>query len=302
VEKIWRRRIGVISMPCRSVCAGLISLGAIRRDLEREEANYISGHYEALHRAANTSLQSSETSQVLVVDKNEKKWIFSEAMDGLIKVNDASYKTMVKRKGKLIPNPNGPTSTCITKANATDWRLEGFPVVESQDFDADLIEADYSFIPGCEGGIHTPNLSRSYGGVLLVGAAEGKDSEYVKSLQATKIGQEERLISLADLLTLHPGRAEIQRVDFCSQQNLEIKKGSYHLVIADGALAFHRAVQCFKDSDIVGVVSRDEPADNIISVAAKLDDLERFYNPIEECHEFGSLNGVIGVRMMESQK
>jgi hypothetical protein len=45
-NNLQQRRIALISMPCDSAAAGLISLGALIRDLENPDSNYIDGQRE----------------------------------------------------------------------------------------------------------------------------------------------------------------------------------------------------------------------------------------------------------------
>src|ERR1700693_5478176 len=43
-----RRRIGIVSMPCESAGAGLVTLGAIRRRLTLDDANDALSHFERI--------------------------------------------------------------------------------------------------------------------------------------------------------------------------------------------------------------------------------------------------------------
>ncbi len=52
------RRLGLISLPSDSAAAGLVTLGALLRDLENPNANDIAGHYAALARHAQQYLTS----------------------------------------------------------------------------------------------------------------------------------------------------------------------------------------------------------------------------------------------------
>jgi hypothetical protein len=58
------RRISLVSMPCDSAGAGLVTLGAMIRDLGNSAANDSDGHYDALLRHARQFLDETEGRRV----------------------------------------------------------------------------------------------------------------------------------------------------------------------------------------------------------------------------------------------
>jgi len=286
----WKRRIGVISMPCSSVGAPLIALGAVRKDLERDNANNIYGHFESLCRARDVYLADKSNSKGVVIDSStpkHKKWKFFGGSSSEISVIDSSYKEEVRRKGVLVPNPNGPCKRFITEGNSRCWKFEGEQVVETSDLQSQILKEDYSGFPWAEEAIKDVNLSRSYSGLLLVGDGEGFETKYMQEVYSIKFIKGEQSVSLGKLLTLHPKGSDISRLVFSNHKAIEYYKGSHYLVIADGGSSFLKALSCFKESDVLGVISRDEPTQTLESIASKLAEIRRYYRDTDaEWHSY----------------
>lgn len=299
----WKRRVGIISTPCNSVCPALVSLGLLRKDLERETANNTDGHYDALFRAAEIYFSNPASDAVLIHNQGKKttKWKFKYAEDFGIFVL-ANHKENVKKKGKLVPNLNGPVTSLITKGNAHEWRLEGDPVVESNAEGA-LLEGDYNNIPECGGIIISENLRRSYSysGVLLVGGGKDRSSSYMNNIYEAGFGDVVEGKTLGDLLTLHTAGNMVKRLSFCNHINIDTQRKDYYLIIADGTQAFLKSLQYFRSSDVLGIFSRDEPAENLKNVAEKLADLERYYRPFDELGEKSISPKVIEYSLLEER-
>jgi hypothetical protein len=298
----WKRRVGVISMPCDTACSALICLGLLRKDLERETANNTRGHYDRLLRAADIYLSNPSLETVLINSqgKNITKWSFEGKTDVGIKVL-AGHKETVKKKGKHVLNPNGPITGYITESNAYQWRLEGDPVVETIGGGGALLQDDYSNITGCSGDIIAENLRRSFSGVLLAGKGEHRDTVYMTNIYEVGFGDEFQRKELGELLTLHTPGNMVKRLNFCNHLNIDKQGKDYYLVIADGTQAFLKALRYFRSSDVLGIFSRDEPAENLINVAENLADLERYYRPIDELGEKAILPKIIEYMILEER-
>ena len=274
----WKRRIGVVSMPCKSVGAPLIALGSLISDLEREDANNINGHYEALCRARDAYLENEADSNGFVINSQGKKHKFSGQVGSEeISVVVANYKEKVKKNGRLVTNPHGPCISFITENNAKDWRLYGEPVIETTKVDKTLNKNDYQFIDDVGCSILSDNLQRSYTGLLLVGDGEGLESNYMKSIYDISFSKDEYKNKLGKLLTLHSSSNEVTRITFCNKQHIDRQSREHYLVIADGASSFVKALSYFKNSDVIGVYSRDEPSDNLLNITSMLGELGRYY-------------------------
>jgi len=277
----WKRRLTLISMPCMSVAASLIALGSIRKDLERESSNNIAGHFDALCRARDSYFANPEVENSTVINNQGKSWKFYASTGEYISVCDGAYKEKIRRKGKLIPNPNGPCETFITVGNAKEWRLKGEPVIENKQPETFLNLADYHVIPECEGEIQHENLHRSYTNMLLIGDGEGRDTSYMDGIYSVNFQKDDITVSLGKLLTIHPNKNGVRRMDFCNKQKIDSQTTGYQLVIADGVSAFLGAISHFKNSDVIGVFSRDEPLENIERISNRLGEIGKYYVELE---------------------
>ncbi|RLA46243.1 MAG: hypothetical protein DRR42_18595 [Gammaproteobacteria bacterium] len=273
----WKRRIGLVSMPCKSVAAPLVALGALIRDLEREKADNINGHFNALCRTRDSYLENATITNGIVIDSRGNKCEFYGGDENEITVINANYKKSVRRKGRVIPNPNGPCKSFITSDNARQWRLQGASAIEINQAGNALNRKGYQFIHGCGSSILSENLQRSYTGLLLVGDGEGKDTAYMKEIYAIGFQIEKYKVSLGDLLTLHPPINGVTRIAFSNKQKIDHRRNEHYLVIADGASAFTRCLPQFRNSDVLGVYSRDEPIENLMNITSMLGELGRYY-------------------------
>jgi hypothetical protein len=297
----WKRRICLISMPCQSVAAPLLALGALRRDLERINANNYDGHFDALCRARDIYVENINISGGYVIDSKNKKWKFSSDMgnsNGIV-VTDTRHKEFVKRNGKLIENLNMPCKSLITKDNAKYWRLDGYSVVEADKADQKLSKNDYLVIPECDGSIDDMNLGRSYSGLLLVGDGEGHDTNYMQEIYKVTFYRNGQQVSLGKLLTLHPHKNGVARMAFCNHQKVDLQSNDHYLVVADGASAFLKSLSHFKMSDVIGVYSRDEPVENLAVISGKLGEISRYYEVFDNYPSFENKHPFIATRLMQ---
>lgn len=281
----WKRKIGLVSLPCKSTAAPLAALGAMIRDLERENANNIDGHFDALCRARDSNLENTDIKKNdIVIDKQGKKYKFSGCVgDTKIIATPANYRDKIKKKGRLITNPNGPCKSFITIDNAKDWRLEGSPVIETRESNTVLNKKNYQLINKFGSSIQSKNLQRSYTGLLLIGDGQGRTTGYMESIYSVCFNVGENLVSLGDLLTLHPQQNGVRRIAFCNKQKIDCQGFEHYLVITDGASAFVKALSHFKNSDVLGVYSRDEPSGNLMDIANILGELGRYYSTEKDC-------------------
>lgn len=295
----WKGRVCFVSMPCKSVAAAFIVLGALRKDLEKKDANNINGHFESLCRARDAFYNSPEIYDGCVRDKRNKKWKFFYREDGSLFVEDANYKKVVKRKGRMVQNPNGPVRQLITKDAATDWRLDGDAVIEIKEASAGLNKTDYKKIPGCTGLIDDNNLRKSYKGLLFVGDGKEKDSIYMRNIYDVKFGDNGQQISLGDLLTLHPSSNGVTRANFCNHSKVESQSKDHYLVVADGHSAILKALTHFSNSDIIGVYSRDDAIDGLMTIANRLGEIGRYYSRLEDSEFSGNFPSCVVCGCME---
>lgn len=277
---VKKRRLALISMPCKSIAAPLIALGTVRRELEYGKVS----HFDYLVNSIK-SLQSV-TKDIILVDQHGKKWKLSSInRDRSISVYDARYREYVKRKGKTVPNPNGIVTSVILEQYLSGWRIEGLPpVLTSKSIDSYI----YRHLSGCSGVIEEANLQTSFEQTLLLSDAVGKSTQSRGELEDVWFSLNERKTSLSELLTLNGSNDKIQRLVFSSLRSFNNSSltSTPAQVIADGSLSFLLALDRFRDSDVVGIISRDEQVANLDLVLDKLNELSRYYQVIDNIRQF----------------
>ena len=297
----WKRRVCFISIPCKTVAAPLLALGALRTDLERQNANNIDGHFDVLKRARDSYLENNDTSEPYLRDRNNNKWKFFNGENEINKfdVIDATYRPIIRRRGQQINNPNMQCRSSITKDNARHWRLEGYPVIETEQITNELNRNDYLLIPNCDGEIEDNNLSCSYNGLLLVGDGEGLHTNYMQEIYNVNFCKDDLSVSLGQLLTLHAENNSVKRISFCNEKKVSQQKDDYKLIVADGSIAFLNSLEHFKNCDVIGLFSRDEPIDNLVLLSNKLQEIKRYYKDIDIYLPFENMHPFINKYLIE---
>ena len=268
-----RRRIALVSMPCQSVAAPLVALGLLRRELELEDTNFFNRYFEYLLNEISVRQEKSE--QIILVDDNNKKWNLIQVNQGhSIKVCYSKYKESVKRRGRRIPNPNGQVVSTIMSSNARYWRLDGQPRLWcSEPLDYTI----YKYLIRNGGDIYEHNLQNYWRETVLLSNFVGKDSFFHKRISSIKFCFDEEEVGLDTLLTVNGVSPQITRVTLHSANELNSLNYSPKRVVVEGSLAFLKALEHFRESDIIGVISRDEPSSNLEQVMEKNHELSRYY-------------------------
>lgn len=255
------RRIAVISMPSDSAAAGLVTLGAMRRCLELDDANDTSLHYEKLLRLARERPREVTLRHATLPGV----WAF----DGF----NSSGHPMVKR---LHQRRNIPRDTALS------WRVHGEPPVVlipgRQVPNAQL----YTHLVTRGGEIRSSNLSESYSQVCLAGRGTG-EVPTKGSMDAIRFRENGAEADLSQLLTVQswmPGT--ISRVMFYNSRTeaFDRQSGKPQVVIADGDTSFLKVIDGtdFLESDVVGVVHRTMERHRLEAVGTKLENLRQWYD------------------------
>lgn len=281
-----KRKIGIVTTPCESTSASFIALGLLRKYLEVESANDCDFQFRLLQEASESfsNKTSANAEDGCVHDHLGKKWLFSCEQDipWTITVYDALYKAKVKRKGKYIDNPGGPCKCFIHKGNASQWRLPWQHVIHTNDDKHSLQRSIYQdLFPYFGNEILESNLARSYSGLLMVGDGLSANTAYMKKLRSIAFNHNGVWLSLPDLLTIEQTKNSVARMKFETTQRLNDMASDHITVVADGARAFMASVSKFKKSDVIGIISRDEPEDNLESVNELLATMKRYYTATE---------------------
>lgn len=287
------RRIGLLSMPCESEAAGIIALGALRSDLERTAANHIDTHFDLLLRVCRervaARLRHENSSDVPAWDVrnvlDDTLWRFAayNSDSDAIVLEQAKHRTVVRHKGRKIPNPHGACSRYIMRGQAIDWQLRNCALPQLPPDGKALEHFEYIDLPNCSGPILGENLHRSYDGLVLVGQGAARDSNYMQKFYASGFASANRLLPLGDLLTLHHGeRNYIRRLRFLNERAHEDEaEHAAWLVVADGISALLCAEKLFPASDIIGVCNRDASVAAIFQLKEWLNNMIRYYADID---------------------
>lgn len=294
------RRIGLLSVPCESEAAGLVALGAFRRDLESATANHIDSYFELLARSCREHLEalkreSAESEKSIsdvrnVLDNTRWRFATDNSSFDKIALEDSRHRPFIKRGGKLICNPNGTCRRYITRESALDWQLYNFPLPQIPSGGSALALLAYSALPFCNGQILDVNLCRSYDGLVLIGQGAARDSNYMQKYYSAGFVSGNRQHPLGELLTLHHSEnIYIRRLRFENERTLDQGAGHYaKLIVADGISALLCAEQMFPACDIIGVCNRDASVESIFQLKNWLNEKMRYYADADTSH------GVLG--------
>ena len=263
------RRIALVSMPCDSAAAGLITLGAMVRDLTIAESNDVDGHYEKLLQYASQYLKSCRQCDIVCDPvlkncgyiKRASGKLRSTQLRGTVEISDQT--DFEKREIKWIVR-DGRSNHFIetpTPAYAKTYFLEDESPVQWNQFGCELSAKIYEkLFNNCK--LLPENLISSFSGLCLAGRVSGEGfTREVYSSVRFKLPDELREYSLDRLLTVHEwSDGEVSRVAFYNPRtDLMDRHATYpRLVVADGAAAFLkvRNKDIFQNSDIIGVYDR----------------------------------------------
>lgn len=263
------RRIAVVSMPSDSAAAGLISLGAMRRCLEIDDANDLDSHFRRLvllaqRRASDVVLRHTSRAGKFVLDEldgNERVWIKKQET----KTRPSYQRFSVGRTGSL------------------EWQFDGeAPVVLHRG--RQVPNADIYFHLVQNGGAIRPsNLSASDSGVCLAGSVSGGTNTKARfaDIRLRHDGTEAGLCELLTVQEWMPGT--VSRIMFFNSRTEEFDRATRQpqLVIADGDACFLRLLDMreFEQSDVIGVIHRTMERERLEAIGNRLASLRQWYDP-----------------------
>lgn len=243
-----------------------MSLGAVCYRLTLAHANDCNTHFRRLERLAD--------------DASKKTYVRKENQAGLFRLKRMQSDGRVWAEQETVGRkPRGLKAAVIFPWNATEWRIDGEgPVLQG-------VELPYRpFYEALHDGlapIVVENLSRSDSYICLAGRAGGELASRAM-LDAYRFRSNGKVADLVQLLSVHGGSGEaVSRVTFFNTRTGQFDRGpeSPSLVVADGDRSFLKvaASDKFKNSDIVGVVSRAVERDRLESVGNQLAELAQWY-------------------------
>jgi len=259
------RRIALLSMPSDSAAAGLIALGAMRRLLEREDANDMGSHYQRLLELAR------KPSKAVSLRHATERGHF--AFDGFDKNGNPWVKKLKSRSGRRLT---------VSRSSAVEWHIDGeAPVtvlngrqLPNPRFYADLVNGG--------GEIRPRNLSESHSEICLAGrgAGEAPTQGWLAEIRFRDCGCEASLSELLTVQSWMPGT--VSRVMFYNARTEKFDRqvGKPRIVIADGDTSFLRVLdgRDFEHSDVVGVVHRTMERERLEAVGTRVEGLRQWYD------------------------
>lgn len=284
------RRISLVSMPCDSAGAGLVTLGAMIRDLGIAAANDSDGHYDALLRHAKQFLNECRPCDLPECDPKIKGCGHTKKAHGIIRSadhhgvwiiseeTDIADRKLAWRRGTVTLRPPKVES-------ALRWHLDGEPPTQIRTSVRAIPEHPYSSL--LEGARILPeNLRRSFSGLCLAGRVGGEQHSR-EMCASVRFSQDRTDHALDDLLSIHGwSSADVSRVAFYNSRTEEIdrSKDPPDLVVADGSDSFLKVASAsrFQHSDVIGVVQRTMERPRLEAIGEKLTALRQWYSQDED--------------------
>lgn len=287
---LQQRRIALISMPCDSAAAGLISLGALIRDLGSPDTNDIDGHYSALLRYARQYIEGC----CFCTDCNPEKrrcghtvkatgWIrnWHQTPSKRYKISE---KTDFVERRLLLSHKGG--TWWQDPRYSTNWQIDGEPPVKLTAYEGVLAAGVYAqLIDNAK--IIPDNLQRSYSGLCFAGRVAG-ESVTREMCASVRFCFEDSVFYLPELLTVHgwTPAGSLSRMSFFNSRTEQFDRYSSEaaLVIADGDKSFLKNLGRFefKRSDVIGVIHRIIERADLEAVGNRINALRQWYSDDSE--------------------
>lgn len=263
------RRIILLTMPCESAGAGLLTLGALRFRLAQRGADDLEEHFSRIQALARTGHTNRPLCDIRNRGKRAGPFLVGdiEQDTGHVWVQHASV---------------GDVRRLITPAAAMNWRFQDEPPLYLQSgAQVPYRELYTRLLPGASH-VCPENLSRSDSAIWLMTRPTGEavTRAVAANIRFASAGGE---IGLDELLTIRQWASErISRVVLFNTRTGEPDRCTRRpqLVVADGDIAFLRALneRDMQEADVIGVVPRNLPRDRLEALGHRLADLEQWYS------------------------
>lgn len=262
------RRIILLTMPCESAGAALLTLGAMRFRLTQEGANDLAAHFSRIQALAGTIHTDRPLCDVRHRGKRAGPFLVStiEPDTGYVWVQHTSARD---------------DRRLITPAAVMNWRFHDEPPLYLQDGTHVPYRELYDSLLPDAGAIFPGNLSRSDSVICLITRLTGETATRAVAADIRlSVGVEEA--RLDELLTVRQWAAGlISRVVLFNTRKGEPDRYTRcpQLVVADGDQAFLRALdeREMQQADVIGVVPRTLERDRLEALGHRLAHLEQWY-------------------------
>jgi hypothetical protein len=289
-NNLQQRRIALISMPCDSAAAGLISLGALIRDLESPNSNDIDGHYNALLRYAQQYLKNCRFCTSCQPDemkcdytKRATGWIRDWHCNPSKRYIISEQTDLIKRR--LLLSYKGGIIEKIPKY-ATDWQIDNEPPPQLSTGQGILDGKLYAGIID-DIRLNQNNLKMSYSGLCFAGRVGG-ESLSREICASIKFCFDDSKYNLSDLLTVNgwSSTVSVSRMSFFNSRTEHFDRYSSEvsLVIADNDKALLKIFgqSQFQRSDLIGVIHRTIDHTDLEAVGERINALRQWYTDDSE--------------------
>lgn len=282
---LTERRIALVSMPCDSAAAGLVTLGAMVRDFGNPNANNLDRHYDVLLQYARQFLEACQPCPLKACDPEAKGCGHHAEATGRVRsvahphgtyqVSDRTVLAnrqiaFMRKRVTIWPKPQ----------YATEWHIDGEPAPQLIAAQGELQTGPYIHL--IEGATVLPdNANKSYSGLCLAGRAAG-EAPTRAACAAVTFRNSTASYPLPELLTIHGwSNRNVSRVTFFNAltERLDRVQAAPALVIADGDGSFLKVLARpeFRQSNIIGVIHRTMERDKLEAVGNKMLHLAQWY-------------------------
>jgi hypothetical protein len=279
------RRIALVSMPCDSAAAGLITLGATVRDLGNPNANNLDRHYDVLLQYARQFLEACQPCTLKACDPEASGCGYHSEVTGRVRSVESPRGTYQVSSRTDFANRqiafarNGMT-VWPKPQYATEWYIDGEPAPQLLASQGELQTAPYlQLIEGVT--VLPANANKSYSGLCLAGRSAG-EAPTRAACAAVSFRNGMASYLLPELLTIHGwSDCNVSRVTFFNAltERQDRLQATPALVIADGDGSFLKALARseFRQSDVIGVIHRTMERDKLEAVGNKMLHLAQWY-------------------------
>lgn len=288
------RRIALISMPCNSPGAGLITLGAMINDLSSNQANDINSHQNSLFEYARQYLDQCRDCDLLKCDPISKRCGYAKKSLGIIRsirrknhLYFISDQTDCHSNKLVLMDKNGKNLKEVNPQYLINHYVDGHAPAISHSPEMGLQKSAYQcLIEDVE--ICTDNLSKSYSRLVLAGRASGgRDTR--TAYEAVHFCNDTESFTLSELLAIHKwSDNKISRTSFFNTRTGKMDQtgAQAKLVVADGGVSFLKSIDTFKKMDVIGVIDRSADRDRLEMVGDRFSALKNWYQLDSQFQEF----------------
>lgn len=281
------RRIALVSMPSDSAGAGLVTLGALIRDLKHPRTSDADCHSDHLVEYARQYLDYCRRCR-LRCDPSSQGCGFVTEATGRVRSRCGKIYHVSERSDlhtRCLGFERGNITEWPSPTRLVDWHIDGEPPVELPQIEGELPAGRYqALIEGAP--ITGENLRRTYSGLCLAGRSGGENAS-LDVCQTVRFRSGSAEFGLASALTIHGwSECQVSRAAFFNvrTERLDRSVGQVRFVVADGDASFLNVIDRaeFRNGDVVGVIHRIMERDRLEAVGNKLSALRQWYVPDEE--------------------